>query len=495
MRLGQTLAVGVVVSALAAGGAHAGTSDASYQKARQLLDAGAKAMGGLETLRAVKDVWRSGTGTNWAQGQSMKPDAMVTRAVEIKNFSDFANRKSATETVVSAPGTLTTRNRAVLQGDAGFAHNVVGGTLTPMAPGAIAGARNALRRDPAALLLTALGRAETLRWLSTDTITFADTDGTQFALTFDATTHLLSKVGTLADNAVLGDALTELVLSEYKDFTVGGSTLKLPTRVETRVAGDTVQDLKYAEVKVNAGAPADAFDTPKGVYTMAAAAPPGITTTKLGDDAYWVTGGSHHSWLVGFKDHVVVVEAPQNEERSNAVMAKAAELFPGKPIRYVVLSHYHFDHSGGLRGYVAKGVTILTTPGNKSFIEKMAAAPHTIRPDAQEREKKKPVIETFAGKRVLTDGTRSLELIDVGPNPHVTEMLVAYLPKEKTLFQVDLLSIPLEGPWPPANPGLLDFDQKLKALGLAVETITPGHGRIGKLEDLKAAVAAKPAGN
>ena len=495
MRLGQTLTVGVVVSALAGGGAHAGTSDASYQKAKQTLDAGIQAIGGLETLRAVKEVWRSGTGTNWAQGQSMKPDALITRAVEVKSFSDFANRKSATETVVSGAGALTARNRAVLQGDAGFNHNVVGGTLTAMAPGAIAGARNALRRDPAALLLTALGRAETLRSLSNDTIAFADTDGTQFALTFDATTHLLSKVETLGDNAVLGDALTELVLSEYKDFPAGGSTVKLPTRSVTRVAGDTTQDLKYAEVKLNAGAPADAFDAPKSAYTMAPAPAPGITTTKLGDDAYWVSGGTHHSWLVGFKDHVVVVEAPLNEDRSNAVMAKAAELFPGKPVRYVVMSHYHFDHSGGLRTYVAKGVTILTTPGNKAFLEKMAAAPHTIRPDAQEREKKKPVIETFTGKKTLTDGTRTLELIDVGPNPHVNEVLVAYLPKEKALFVADLLIIPLEGPWPPASPGLLDFDQKWKALGLAVDSFAPAHGRMGKPEDLKAGAAAKPAGN
>jgi hypothetical protein len=146
-----------------------------------------------------------------------------------------------------------------------------------------------------------------------------------------------------------------------------------------------------------------------------------------------------------------------------------------------------------LRSYVAKGITILTTPGNKAFVEKMAATAHTIRPDAQEREKKKPVIETFTGKKVLSDGARSLELYDVGPNPHVSEVLVAYLPKEKALFVADLLIIPVEGPWPPASPGLLDFDQKLRALGLSVETFAPAHGRMGKLEDLKAGVAAKPA--
>jgi glyoxylase-like metal-dependent hydrolase (beta-lactamase superfamily II) len=97
----------------------------------------------------------------------------------------------------------------------------------------------------------------------------------------------------------------------------------------------------------------------------------------------------HHSLIVAFKDHLVVVEAPLNEERSLAVMAKLAEIVPGKPVKYVVPTHYHFDHSGGLRTYIAKGVTILTTPGNAAFIERLATAPHTIRPDLLSREPRK----------------------------------------------------------------------------------------------------------
>jgi glyoxylase-like metal-dependent hydrolase (beta-lactamase superfamily II) len=87
---------------------------------------------------------------------------------------------------------------------------------------------------------------------------------------------------------------------------------------------------------------------------------------------YFAAGGSHHSLFVVFQDHVVVVEAPLSEERSLAVLAKIAETAPGKPVRYLALTHYHSDHTGGLRAYIAKGVTIVTTPGNRGFVERLA---------------------------------------------------------------------------------------------------------------------------
>jgi glyoxylase-like metal-dependent hydrolase (beta-lactamase superfamily II) len=489
----RPVAFALLVPFALAAAASAGVSDASYQKARQVVDAGVKAMGGLEALRGVKQVWRSGGGTAWAQGQSLKPDApLETRTLETKSLLDYAGRRSSVETVTSGTGILTARNRAVLQGETGFGYNLVTKVLTPTAAGGLAAARNAMRRDVAALLLTALSRAETLRSVGDGAVTFADSDGTQFTMVFEAGTGLLAKLETLADNPVLGDALTETLFSEYRD---AGAGVKLPARVVTRVAGEVTQDLRYTELKLNGGAPAELFDSPRDAVTVPPApAASGVAVTKIGDDAYWAAGGSHHSLLVGFPDHVVVVEAPLNEERSLAVIAKAEELFPGKPIRSVVMSHYHSDHSGGLRTYVAKGITVVTTPANKAFVEKLAAAQHTIRADAQQREKKQAVVETFSGKKVMSGGGRTLELYDVGPNQHVAEMVVAYLPKEKALYVVDLLTIPASGPWPPPAPALLDFEQKLKKLGLAVEQITPGHGRLGNMDDLKAAVSAK-AGN
>ena len=99
------------------------------------------------------------------------------------------------------------------------------------------------------------------------------------------------------------------------------------------------------------------------------------------------------------------------------------------------------------------------------------------------------MIETFTGKRVFTDGTRTLEVLDVGPSPHVAEAVVAYLPAEKAVFVADLFGIPIQGPFPPSNPALVHFSEKIKAM--AVETLVPAHGRIGTMEDLKAALAVQ----
>jgi glyoxylase-like metal-dependent hydrolase (beta-lactamase superfamily II) len=184
------------------------------------------------------------------------------------------------------------------------------------------------------------------------------------------------------------------------------------------------------------------------------------------------------------------VEAPLGDERSQAVMAAIRETIPGKPVKYVVPTHFHYDHTPGLRSYMAAGATIVTTPGNKAFLERLAAAPHTVRPDALARAPRAPVIETFARKRVFTDATTTLELHDIGPNPHVAEAVVAYLPGPKIAFQSDLVGLPADGPLPPVTPAMTDFVAKLKQLGLQVETVTGGHGRVGTMDEVAKAVAA-----
>ena len=85
-----------------------------------------------------------------------------------------------------------------------------------------------------------------------------------------------------------------------------------------------------------------------------------VVVDKLANGVYYLRGGSHHSLAIDQADHIVVVEGPQNEARSEAVIAKAKELIPNKPIRYVVNTHVHFDHSGGLRTFVDEGATVVT---------------------------------------------------------------------------------------------------------------------------------------
>jgi len=474
----------------------AGVSLRSYARAREVLDRAIAASGGLAALQAVKDVTRTGAGTAFNQGQSLKPmEAYTSRAVTVSAVADFAQGRSLSETVTTPAGGLSTKTRAVLKGDSGFGHNLLTNVVTPSTPATVTGGRTALRRDPLAILLTASRRAETLRWIGedeaegdrSDVVSFADADGTQIALYVSARTGLLSKYETVADSPVLGDTVTETLLSDYRPV----SGVQAPFHVVTRVGGEVTQDLKYTDVKINAGPEAALFEPPAAAPQVApAGSPTTVTVNRIADDVFFLTGSSHNSLLVTFSDHSVLVEAPLGEERTQAVMAKVKEIAPGKPVRYVVMTHYHFDHSGGLRGWIAQGATIVTTAGNKPFVEKVAAAKHTIHPDDLARAPRPAVVETFTGKRVFSDGGRTLEIHDVCPNPHVAEMAVAYLPKEKALFVADLFTIPAEGPLAPAGAATREFAARVQALGLTVEKILPAHGRVGTMDELRQVVSA-----
>ena len=108
-------------------------------------------------------------------------------------------------------------------------------------------------------------------------------------------------------------------------------------------------------------------------------------------------------------DHIVVVDTPNNQARAEAVLAKAKELIPNKPIRYVVTSHHHWDHLGGIRAAMAEGATIVTHQSNKAFLERVAKTPHTLAPDQQASLKKavKIQITTAAGTKTFSFGPLS----------------------------------------------------------------------------------------
>jgi flavorubredoxin len=145
-----------------------------------------------------------------------------------------------------------------------------------------------------------------------------------------------------------------------------------------------------------------------------------------------------------------------------------------------------------VRSYIAEGATIVTTPSAKAVIERLATAQHRMRPDALSRKPTQPVIETFRDKRVFDDGTRTLQLYQFS-SPHVGEMIIAYLPKEKILLEADMLDIPEAG-LVPAGDDTLDLMERIQKLGLQVEQIVPVHGRIGTVEDLRQAVARRLSG-
>ena len=242
-------------------------------------------------------------------------------------------------------------------------------------------------------------------------------------------------------------------------------------------------DIAVTDVKTNVSLDLPIPDTVRD------AVPPAVkvASEKLGDGVWYLTGGSHHSMLVEFRDHVAVIEAPLTEARSEAVIAEVKKLVPGKPIRYLISTHHHFDHSGGLRTYIAEGATIVTHQSNKAFYERVAKLPHTLNPDRLSRERKKAKILAVGARHVLTDGAQTIEIHHIQGNPHNEGILMAYLPKDMILVEVDVYTPLAPNAAPPAtpNPNTVNLYENIERLKLDVGPIAPLHGRLVALADLR----------
>ena len=151
-----------------------------------------------------------------------------------------------------------------------------------------------------------------------------------------------------------------------------------------------------------------------------------VMVEEVAKGIWYLTGGSHHSILVEFADHFALIEAPLNEARTLAVIAKAKEIKPDKPLRYLVNTHHHFDHSGGIRAAIAEGLTIVTQEANKQLYEEIAGRKHTIVEDALAKNPKPLQVQTVKDKHVMMDATRTMEIYHIAGNPHADTLLMIY---------------------------------------------------------------------
>ena len=290
--------------------------------------------------------------------------------------------------------------------------------------------------------------------------------------------NIVDRVQTWVDNDVLGDMLTEAWFNDYKDF----DGLKYPTMIVEKQAEHPIMILSVAGVRANdtVNIPASAAAAPPNPIAPAAS----VQSEKVTDGVYYLKGGTHHSVAVEFSDHAVLIEAPLNEQRSLAIIGEMKTLMPNKPIRYLVNTHHHFDHSGGLRAFVDVGATIITHESNSRFFARALSAPRTLNPDNLARSQKKPVIESVTDTRSLSDGARTLDLHLVRDNPHHDGMLIAFLPKEKVLIETDVFT-----PASVVNRDVANLVDNVERLKLDYDVILPLHGTVKPARaDLYAAI-------
>ena len=305
--------------------------------------------------------------------------------------------------------------------------------------------------------------------------------------------NMLQRIHTWVPDAVLGDTNYEheFTNASYVDI---GDGIRFPTGWHHHTGWDDNYQAQSVNAGHNAfGGPIDqivanACDDPVSVpdAVLRATFPVRVEVDELADGVWLMEGGSHNSVAIEFDDYIAVVEAPLDEARNLAVIDQIVRLVPDKPIRFLINTHQHHDHIGGLRTYMHIGATIVTHWKNYDFYTRdvLNYAPRTLSPDMISLWPPTELAEGYQYETVrenywLNDGTRSLHVSYVHPLPHVEGMLVAYLPEERMLIEADLYDSRAPGEPTPAGaaPGARSLRRHVERLGLDVETIVPIHGR------------------
>ena len=503
--------------------------------ARAVLLAAVKAMG-TDTLKTIE---YAGAGFSSQIGQQFDVDggwptfevANYTRAIDYDakwSREDYVRKQGTYPTFGRVP-MADTRVTAVVNG--AYAWDIRDNTPVPFTRGYLDGiSLHELRQleiaiTPHGVLKAALaakdataikvrlvgasdfGLSQFDRWVTIVNFTFLDKYKINLHINDQ---NIVELVGTWIANPFYGDMDYEMRYTQYQDF--GG--IKFPMLLHTHQADPRMNPAhNYYEYKVTSvkpNAPVTAIPVPDSVRA-AVIAPARVESTLLAPGVWLLGGQTHNSLLVEFKNHLAIVEAPNNEARSLAVINEAYRLVPNKPIQYVVNTHKHFDHSGGLRTYLSQGTTIVTHETNKQYYLDILfdPAPRTLEPDRMSKyspmywiSRRPAPIQTVSGEvrgtaqYGLGDAERlmtiyhvqdmSYELGDpsVRQGHHAPDMLMVYLPKEKILFNADLYSPPAAGAQPGApNAATKTLLQNIQKLKIDVERHVPVHGRVGTHEE------------
>ena len=316
--------------------------------------------------------------------------------------------------------------------------------------------------------------------------------------------NLVTKVETHVENAVAGDLLVEFEYSNYQNM----NGVQVPTRIVQRQAGMPTFEATIASATPNPSNLTELLTVPPAPArgggpggpaaggrggAAPAGPPPAPAVEKLGDGVFKI-GGNYAALAVDMGDHILVVESGGSDQRGLEVMAAAKQAIPGKPVRFVVNSHPHFDHASGLAAAVAEGATILTHRNNEQVLERLLSGPRTLTGDSLSKvAKRRTDVVQGVGDRDVRKGTNGkvVELHHI-PNEHSDGMLAIYLPAEKALYTADITVVN-------PNPGQLgtvkSMVQALDKLKLDYNTFIPAHppnpDRALTRADVMAAAAAK----
>ncbi len=483
------------------------------EAAQALLDEVAESMGGWDTLSAIERQEFVTQGNDFSPLQATEPGAVLqANGFGQSTLIDYNGPSIRVEFDAerTPPATGSIVFTESIDGDIGALLVEVDGEPTPtrMQGSRVAARLREYKRTPRQLPFTArnatdLTRAEDRVVDGQNYEVLQYTDGANpVEILVDPFSSLPARVIYTETEPLLGDYQNEMTYLDWRDTQVPTEaeepvTARMPFGQRMAMNGQTLREEAFRNVINNGTFPEGTFRIPQevrdarepgqrivgqwslrrahlGVAGQAWGDPePNVMADEVAPGVLHIRGGSHHTMAVEMEDHVIVVEAPLLEERSEAVIEVIEESFPDKPIRYFVTTHFHFDHSGGIRTYAAKGATAVVHESIAPFITAALQNPSTVRPDMLAQAGLTPVVEGVAETMDLGDSTRAVQVWHV-PNEHATGMLMAYLPNERIAFVSDLYSPPAAPQGDNANARAF-YDAVINA-GLDVDRVVGGHG-------------------
>ncbi|MEE2637527.1 MAG: MBL fold metallo-hydrolase [Acidobacteriota bacterium] len=487
------------------------------QDARAVVQAAADTMG----VSNMTSIQYTGTGWIGGVGQNYAPDQDWPR-FELVNYTrtiDFGTGSSKEEMVVRQGDYPARGGGAPIRGEQHRTQLVSGTRAWDVIGDRIIPRPEQSERRMLELLLTPHGFLKGAMSSNVTAVTRNEYGGRVTVISFRALgrfrvngtitdQNVVQRVQTWLPNPVVGDMYYETVYTDYQDI---GGGVQFPMHWhqhqdfddgahQPNVSGgdhsfglETITDVRI-DVE-------DSALTVPGDVAGAVVPVVRVDTEQLADGVWLLAGGSHNSVLVEFRDYLAVIEAPLNEERSLAVIAEVTALVPDKPIRFIINTHHHWDHLGGLRTYVHEGATVITHDGNRPYYQEvLRAGQWVLAPDRfslypPEEWSEGYIFETVREQYLLGDDTRLVELHHVQGLNHAAGMLVAYLPQERLVVEADLYTPPAPGGAAPGTPSEsnLALYQNLQRLQLDVETIVPIHGRPSAMSAFEAFVTASEA--
>ena len=464
----------------------------SFSKAKAALDRSVAAYGGREALNAIANVSIKINGDSVHRNQSRKPGDLDRTPYIGEVVIDMKNSRAMQTQKGHYPGGFNWHQGFVIDAGNRTSFDLIRKTSNAPGPITPANFKAGTRWLPQLVLLNVLERAESLRYVGKadyekrphDVIDYVTNDGARLALYIDQENGLLSKYETLITDRFAGDSVVENRFTGQRKV---GSHMVPARRVQV-LNGDIINDFGFTEVSINTELRPELFKLPEGLRAVTFPAPTPVT--KHAEKVYTTSAGGYNVLFVDFNDHVFVMEAPGNDRVSLQAIEQIKKTIPNKPIKYVAVTHHHDDHAGGIRTYMAEGATLIITPGEQEFFKKVSNVRFGADPDSLTRNWREPKFEPIQnGKRVLTDGTTTVEIYDIGNGPHTEGMLVAYFPDSKMIYQGDLLNRPSNGDYPIANDTSAHFLNWIDSKKLAVELTIPVHGTPTTIVEFRKAVA------